>query len=152
MTIEWAHIEHFSPSEFSEDPDKYAEPALIEALDAFRGVLESPIYPSPVMGALARFGGSMTSRHYAVGRKSDAIDVFTAGDIRHAWMTAFSSKIWGGIGVYFDTHYQGKPWPMLHLDLRPGKTIYWYRVNGQYGSPMNSTNDMKRLIGLLNAA
>ena len=149
--IDWTLIKHFKSSEFSENPDLHAESRLIETLDAFRDIVDKPIYPSPVEGALARFAGSEESRHYAIGRRSDAVDVFVDCDIREAWMTAFRSKLWGGIGVYFDTHFQDKPWCMLHLDLREGTTVYWYRANHAYGHPMTTHNDLLRLFGLFNA-
>jgi hypothetical protein len=150
--IDWENIKHFSKWEFSEDPDFHAEPQLIETLDAFREIVGKPIYPSREKGALARFEGTNPdSRHYAVGRKSDAIDVFVEGDIRDNWMKAFCSKLWGGIGIYFDTHYKGHSWPMLHLDLRQGTTTYWYRVDKQYGHPILRSSDLHRMFGLLNA-
>ena len=149
--IDWTQIKHFKKSAFPENPDLHAEPMLIESLDAFRDIVGVPIYPSPVSGALARFSGSEESRHYAVGRRSDAVDVFVDCDIREAWMAAFRSKLWGGIGVYFDTHFKNKPWCMLHLDMRPGTTTYWFRQNKSYGHPMVIHGDMLRLFGLFNA-
>jgi len=149
--MDWSKISYFKASEFPESPDKYASERLIETLDIWREFLGHRIYPSPAPGALARLDGDPNSRHYAVGRLSDAVDVFPDCGIREAWLAAIRSQMWGGIGVYFDTHFKGKPWPMLHLDLRPGATAVWYRSNGQYGSPMNNPSDLQKLFGLLNA-
>ena len=150
--INWKTIRHFTPGEFSENPDEHAAPELIMALDQWREFLGFIVNPSPVSGALARFSGDSESRHYAVGRLSDAVDVFASCHIRQAWLSAMRSKLWGGIGVYFDTQYQGKSRPMLHLDLRPGPTVIWYRINHVYGSPLTDGGDLQRLYGLLNAA
>jgi hypothetical protein len=40
-------------------------------------------------------------------------------------------KHFPGVGVYFDTHYRGGPWPMLHVDTRP-EALLWYREDGTY--------------------
>ena len=81
-------IRRFTPGEFPEDPEELAEPRLIYSLDDFAVALGRPVHPSPVPGALARLDGSETSRHYAVGRRSDAVDVFCACPIFKAWGTA----------------------------------------------------------------
>mgnify|MGYP006442137921 CR=1 FL=1 len=62
--IDWRGARNFSPGEFSEDPDKYAEPRLIYNLQKTRSLLNRPIFPSPVDGALARTYGSMDYPHY----------------------------------------------------------------------------------------
>lgn len=131
-------IRHFTPDEWPNGVLAHIDPALIGQLDELRERLGRPIYPSPLAGAWTRFDGSSTSRHYAVGRLADAGDVFPEGDIRDAWLAA-QALPFGGIGVYFDTTYQHKPWPMLHLDLRPervlwariGRTRYIYPARGQ---------------------
>lgn len=150
--IEWNDVDHFQKGEFPENPDLYAEPSLIYMLDDFRALLNLPIYPSPANGALARFDGNPDSRHYAVDRKSDAVDIFVDGDIRHVWLTAMMSGLWGGVGVYFDTYYLSIKWPMLHLDLRPltslNSVTYWFR-DGDYYHPMSNNDHRQRLFQLL---
>jgi len=132
IEIEWDKVNYFEPDEFSEDPDKYADPALIYSLDIFREMLQYKIYPSPVTGALARFDdGKSGSRHYAVSRKSDAIDIFCNTSILEAWTIAIRSGLWKGIGVYFDTFYRNRDWCMLHLDNR-STNLLWYRDNHEY--------------------
>ena len=150
--INWKTIRHFSAVEFPDNPDENASPKLIKTLDTWREQLAFRVDPSPVPGGLARFEGDRESRHYAVGRQSDAVDVFPSCHIRYAWLSAVRSKLWGGIGVYFDTQFEGRSQPMLHLDLRPGPTVFWYRINHNYGNPLMDGGDLQRLFGLLNAA
>jgi len=92
--IDWGLIEFFIPIEFPEDPDEHAEPQLIMNLDEYRRQLGCRVHPSPVKGALARFDGSTTTQHYAVGRRSTATDVFPEGSILEAWMLALVSGLW----------------------------------------------------------
>lgn len=134
MNIDWNKIDYFREEEFPEDPETYADPFLIYSLDKFRAMLGAPVYPSPVSGALARFDKkSDYSRHYAVERKSDAIDVYCKAPIFQAWSTAISCELFNGVGVYFDTHYKNKHWCMLHLDRRRHKSL-WLRNYHKYTS------------------
>lgn len=128
----YAGIVRFQPDEFPEDPERCADIFFLRQLDAFAVELGSAVYPSPVPGGLARFDGSKTSRHYAVNRLSDACDIFCNCSISKSWTTAL--QFFGGVGVYFDTHYRGGPWPMLHVDMRP-KALVWYRDDGKYHYP-----------------
>ena len=134
--IDWRQIKYFHPSIdfFPENPDIHADEKLIKNLDKFRSILGRSISPSPVPGALARFDGSSTSRHYAVGRKSDAIDIFCNADASMTFIKAISCGLWGGVGVYLDTQYNGKQHVMFHLDCRPVKDLplIWFRENGKY--------------------
>lgn len=159
--IDWENIKYFDPTKdkFSEDPDTYAEPKLIYALDLFRGITGLPIHPSPVSGALARLNGSQTSRHFVVGRKSDAIDIFCEGNIRTIWMLAITSGLFGGIGLYPFTNFKGRRFPMLHIDLRPFKrdggkddfTLLWLRDNeGEYYYPQRTKDDESLFYEILN--
>jgi hypothetical protein len=118
-SINWAKIKHFSPSEFPEDPDKYAEPELIYTLDKIRRAQGKPIYPSPVKGALARFDGSERSQHYAVGRKSTGVDIFPECVPIQFMLLLMKFENIKGIGIYRDTTgINGKPWVMFHIDIR----------------------------------
>lgn len=126
MIIDNIKINHFSLDEFPENPLKYADPKLIISLDRLRELINLPIHPSPVKNALARFDGSKTSRHYAVGRLSDAIDVFIIGNKLEIFLKIIQSNLFTGIGLYFDTHYRGNSQMMVHLDLRE-KPLMWYR-------------------------
>lgn len=141
-------IRHFKPAEWPPGVLEHLDPALIGQLDELRQRLGRPIYPSPLAGAWARFDGSTTSRHYAVGRLSDAGDIFPAGDVREAWLIA-QDLPFGGIGIYFDTLYQNRPWPMLHLDLRPNRVL-WARVSrNRYIYPANSDAERDLFFDLL---
>lgn len=125
-------ITRFKASEFPENPEKCADVFFLRELNAFAIKLKAAVFPSPVKGALCRFSGSKTSRHYAEERRSDACDIFCNCPIAKAWTTAVQR--FPGVGVYFDTHYRGGPWPMLHVDMRP-KALVWYRDDGKYHYP-----------------
>lgn len=117
--IKWNDIYKLSPGEFSEDPDTYAEPELIYSLGKLRELLGSPMYPSPVKGALARQYGSKVSQHYAVNRLSTASDQFITGIPFDIFSKIMYSNLFTGIGIYPDTKGpDGKPWVMFHLDIR----------------------------------
>ena len=124
--IDWHQIKYFTPSEFSEDPDKYLLPKFIYALDTYRGKLgNNQILPSPVSGALARISGSHNSRHYIGSsftnpeRKSTAVDIFCEGIPFENYQILLASRLFKGIGVYLDTiGPDGKPWVMFHIDQR----------------------------------
>lgn len=61
---------YFSIHEFSDREIEvaFASQEIFSALDTYREKLAVPIYPSPVKGALSRFNGSETSRHFVKGR------------------------------------------------------------------------------------
>lgn len=136
-TLDFNLLPNFSESEFDHiDLSRMNENLFIE-LQNYRDMLGKRIYPSPLQDAWHRESGSTTSRHYAIDRLSDAGDVFPDCHILEAFVTALRCKF-GGIGVYLDTHYQGKPWPMLHLDMRPvDQQAIWLRekVLNEEGKP-----------------
>lgn len=117
-----------------ETPLECLDARVLTTLQQIRYVLGQPIYPSPVRGAWVRLTGPATSRHYAVGRLSDAGDIFPErGYIMQCWLAAQEMKQVGGLGLYTDTHGpDGGPWPMMHFDLRPGRRLFWVRENGNY--------------------
>jgi hypothetical protein len=100
--------------------------ALILALQSIRTTYGIPITPSPLQDAWSRTTGSKTSRHYAVGRLSDAGDVFPEREkILDLWLQVQELDYIGGIGLYVDTKGpDGKPWPMMHIDLRPNRLLW----------------------------
>ncbi len=121
--INWDYVYKLSPGEFSEDPNKYADPELMYALGALRELLGNRMFPSPVPGALARDYGSKTSQHYAIGRKSTASDQFIEGVPFEIYSKILHSGLFTGIGIYLDTAGPDvKPWVMFHLDIR--KRVY----------------------------
>lgn len=132
--IPWTRIAHFTKQEFPEDPDLYAAPELILALDRFRKALGFPVHPSPARGALARLDGPPSSRHFARGRKSDAVDVFCDGPPLFAW--ALGMTMFGGVGLYLDTTFRGRSWTMLHLDVRGPERTFWVRDPRGYAYPL----------------
>lgn len=158
MNIDWEKIKYFNPAtdNFSENPDDHADPRLIEHLDLFREILGSPVHPSPAIGALARFDKlAAGSRHYARDKKSQAIDVFCEGSIQLAFMTAITSGLFFGVGIYFDTYYRNRPQVMMHLDIRPpknGKPTIWYRDDGIYFYPYSTNDSLCTLLSKLGSA
>jgi hypothetical protein len=124
-------MKYFSEQEFPEDLE-YAETELLEKLDQLRGWYNEPIYPSPASGALARFHDE-DSQHYAGGdRKSRAVDWFPGGSYQRAWLLAVTAGF-GGVGIYFDTHFRGERHVMLHTDIRDRQpALIWMRIKGEY--------------------
>jgi len=122
--IHWEKIYKLSQGEFSEDPDKYANPKVISGLSYIRKFTQRAMYPSPVSGALARFSGSKTSQHYVGNknnpeRKSTACDVFCEGIPFSIYSSIVASRRFRGVGLYLDTNGpDGLPWIMFHLDIR----------------------------------
>jgi len=140
---------HFSPSEFPDGALDHMCPRFAEKLIFFReelGRMQPGAYiiPSYLSGAWFRKDdAAKNSRHYAVGRLSDAGDFFPHGcDIRRAYMLAVS--MFGGVGFYLDTN-QGV---MLHCDLRTDQVL-WCRHRGRYVYAHIKPN---MFFGLLNDA
>lgn len=141
-TLDFAELDHFSRGEFPGDVLERVEDELILSLNEYRGRLGYPVVPSPLVEGWYRAEGSETSRHYAVGRLSDAGDLFPQCDIRRAFLVAQGCEWFGGIGIYLDTNGpDGKPQPMIHLDLRPERII-WMRYEGRYIYPLRSAEEM----------
>ncbi len=141
--IDWSKIKYFSPDYPSEavfkEVEDLIEPGLMSALDEFRDLLGTPIDPSPLKSAWARFDAP-TSQHYVEvaengrpTRLSCAGDIFLSCDIRTAFRVAVGCGLFGGIGIYLDTKYNGNPRMMMHLDIRKVKvSLWWARINGVY--------------------
>jgi hypothetical protein len=96
IMIDWERVPNFRRSEFREDPNHYAQSKLIYRLQDYRTYSNRRIYISPVEGALARFSGDEDSRHYAVGRKSDAVDIFVDGYPLYNWIMLLESQYFSG--------------------------------------------------------
>jgi hypothetical protein len=116
--------EFFSPDEFPPGALDHMAHYFIVQIVLFRSRLGAPIMPSPIPEGWFRATGSPSSRHYAVGRQSDAGDIFPLHcDIRRAVMLAV--RFFSGVGFYLDT----RPTVMLHVDMREDQTL-WCRVPG----------------------
>ena len=118
------------------------DPRLFYKLNDYRADLDFKVHPPPVHGALARESGKATSRHFAIGKLSTAVDFFPDCDIKQAWLCTI--HYFGGVGVYFDTCYKHRKWCMLHGDLRQNQTL-WYRENGIYHT-LHTEADYKFLM------
>lgn len=150
--LDFAEIDHFSRGEFPDGVLERVEDELILSLNEYRSRLGYPLVPSPLVAGWYREDGSVTSRHYAVDRLSDAGDLFPQCDIRRAFLVAMGCEWFGGIGVYLDTNGpDGEPQPMIHLDLRPGQTI-WMRYEGRYIYPLRSDAEQAEFFKLLSEA
>lgn len=125
----------FDISEFKNCPHpELIDPRLIRSLDELRDRTGIPLHPSRHPMGWTRTTGSKTSRHYAVGRLSDAGDLFPAHSAVDVILAAHRMPAFGGFGLYLDTKISElQPGPMIHLDLRPGPERYWVRIeSGDY--------------------
>jgi len=131
-------LDYFEPSEFG-DWSRRMDRGLLLKLDDFRKRWGAPVHISPVMGALGR--DEYSSSMHSVPRlgRVCAADVFPHSMEARLFPTAYTlakQAGFGGIGIYTDTQFQGRDWPMMHLDVRAvsrGDTpASWARVNGEY--------------------
>lgn len=134
-----AVLDHFRPSEFRGWADRMARDQLF-LLDAFREAWGAPVYISPAKGALGRHAGESLSRHnYDRWGEVCATDVFPEGFATESFTRVhdIANRIGaGGFGIYTDTTYKGRDWPMVHIDCRKrgrdGCMATWSRVGGKY--------------------
>lgn len=127
--IDWEDISKFTPDEFSEDPDKYADPELIYRLNFYRIKSKCIIKPSPITGALARFDGGDSQHTVKDNQLSKASDIFQEGVPFQNYSLLLSMRLFNGIGVYLDTDGpDGFPWIMFHVDIR--------NIGYDYGNPL----------------
>lgn len=164
--IDFSQLRYFSDGEFPNirtDLGTYSvlnflDASIIRQLNRFRDRLGKPVVPSPVAGAWIREGGSQGSQHYVGPIRLDddgephsqrlgvAADFFPLCDIREAFMVALSMPEFGGIGVYLDTHRNGRAAPMMHLDLRTGTRQIWLRDGDGMLYPGRGDAEMKRFF------
>ena len=145
--------DHWSLKENWGCPD-LVDPHLIYLSHDYRIYLGSPLYISPVNGAVySKSGHASKSWHKIIdGRNtlSMAMDVFPACDLAYAWITAMRFDF-GGIGVYPYYKYPAKKINgMLHLDVRPvkEKVLWWRDREGKYNY-LKNTNDVFNLLSTL---
>ncbi len=108
----------------------------ILTLQAIRTQGGFPIFPGLQQSNWGRTWGSEKSEHFGVDRLSTAGDVFPArGHVMRFWTLCQEQAAVGGIGLYLDTRRNGRPWLMVHLDLRPRPRMMWVRDEaGNYWS------------------
>ena len=151
-SINWRKSQYFKRSEFNPKEVDYIDPNALKRYNTARGITDVSWYPSREDGALARFSGSKTSRHYAVDRLSDALDFFIAKNTDILWFLykLYGSSLFGGIGVYFDTRgYNYSSDIMFHVDCRKCMTGYplvWFRDKGKYTYVVNNNKSLNELI------
>ena len=140
------NLKRFKAKEFpSQKEIDMTDPRLFRTLDEYAIDLGYLVYPSKAKGALARDYGDSGSRHYAVGRLSTAVDFFPDCSILRAFFMA--CHYFGGVGLYFDTHFRKRRWIMLHGDLRNHQRIWW-REDEVYHT-VNTNADYWKLIDLI---
>lgn len=142
--LDWdREVRHFKRAEFvgssfaggpTLDLTPMLDARVILAIDELRARLEAPLLVSRVDGALVRIYGDESSRHYATGRLSDAVDLFTPqASLERVFEVASSIDAIGGVGLYPHT----RPHHLVHIDTRPrgfaGRLATWARDDrGQY--------------------
>lgn len=137
--IDWNNVRFFNEEEFPKGEAQHMSEDALERYIIARNITNIPWYPSKVKGALARLDGSKTSRHYAAGRKSDALDFFPGKNVDLAWFLhqLYGSCLFGGIGLYFDTNgYDHSSDVMFHVDCRHpsmGFPLVWFAEEGYDG-------------------
>ena len=114
-------LRYFSQDEFGEWWP-YMSTELLSRLDEFRSRLGVSVMISPAEGAIGRHGGLSTSQHNVdMWGEVRAVDVMPKGvTLAHAYEVA-KAVGFTGIGLYPQT----SPYPMLHLDVRPGFLSTW---------------------------
>lgn len=155
-------IRNFNEDEFPEGELEYTSTKILTRMDTLRDLIGSPIYPSPVKGSLARIGEDENSQHYAkedgsILSKADDWFPFENEKISFVFTACISCGLFGGIGVYFDTHgLRGSHDVMFHTDTRTVDKYefptIWFRKNKQYYYPFASHDLMKELFRLIGEA
>jgi len=103
---------------------------LVSELDSFRDEVEVPLILTPVGegAAYATKGHAPKSWHYCIEGRNEyarAVDVFPAWDFWRVALAALEWR-WGGVGIYPFAKC-GEIEGMLHLDLRVGERVVWWR-------------------------
>lgn len=135
----WPSVVNFTRQEF----DHYAPGGLdrtsamvVLTMDEIRTRAGCAFLPPSTRRGMWRDGhsDSKTSRHYAKGRLSDAMDAQPVGcsDLRMVWLRMLSVPQACGIGIYFD---ESKRMPLIHVDNRSCEQgrVFWMGVRPRPG-------------------
>jgi hypothetical protein len=139
--LDWSRLNNFSKGEFIDNVDYYTRPDFLYSLQDLRNRMgRNKIFPSPVEGSFVRLSGDRSSHHFADpvhDEWADAGDIFCEGIPIENLLLIYSMKVFGGIGVYFDTFYNNTGWVMFHLDKRPmrvdGMPLIWFCTQEENG-------------------
>lgn len=142
-------LPNFKKSEFPKGALDNLSANHMLKVQAFRTALNQALFPSPVTDGWFRKTGSKDSRHYAVGRLSDACDVFLSLDTDARFAFLLACQFFAGVGIYYDTQLAGEPRIMLHLDSRETPVV-WCRHKGEYLYPAKGGRDADIFFYLLN--
>ena len=122
------------PGEYPNGVLKYMDKRHCRDVVTLRGVSGVPFRPGGLFENFVRFEpvGDRGGRHKvghvkSVERESDAGDYFISDAAHVCQFLKHAEKLFGGIGVYFDTNSG----VMFHLDNRP-QPVKWLRVDGEY--------------------
>ena len=143
MSLIWNRIKHFKPEEF-EDPEApgswiHMDPETVLGLDRLRETTGWPIVTHNRCGirgcvCIRRAGHSDNSRHYAdhpAGCSAVDFHFVTDAAAREQAIAVLRSGF-GGIGIYYDWHWNGRPLPVgFHVDRRMFPQM-WNRAAGEY--------------------
>jgi len=109
-------------------------PSIITEVDMLREATGVPLIPTLEPAGHVRWEASASRHSLKEGKRlSDATDLFVGGGLG-AWLrvwTVAQDLGFGGIGVYFDTYYKGKPRVMFHFDMRAPRML-WVRRSKRY--------------------
>lgn len=138
--LDWSRIRFFTPSEFPEKELDFLNKYVVEELDKVREGIGIPIFISPVKGGVVRFDPTSKSLHASNENSplAQAVDVFIPQSQTLSLPTIITTVLglsrFRGLGIYFDTSYEGVPCIMLHLDLRH-IPLLWFCPPKEQGIP-----------------
>ncbi len=114
-------LRYFTSDEFGEWWP-YMSTELLSRLDEFRHRLGVSVQISPAEGAIGRHDGLGTSQHNVdMWGEVRAVDVMPKGATLAQAYEIAKAVGFTGIGLYPET----SPYPMIHLDVRPGILATW---------------------------
>lgn len=133
------HLQHFKPAEFNRHGNWFNRCAtgLLHRLDILRFRLGSPVYVSPVDGAVGRHLGDSGKSQHNIDYHGEvrAVDFFAPDADPHVVVQLMRELGFTGIGVYADGMWQGEPAFRYHGDVRHdrgmGNPAEWGQVDGR---------------------
>ncbi len=133
------HLENFQPAEFNRHGDWFPRCAtgLLHRMDVLRFQLGSPVYISPVDGAVGRRNGQSDKSQHNINYYGEvrAVDFFAPGVDPQVVVDVMRELGFTGIGVYADGEWKGEKATRYHGDVRHdhkmGSPAEWGQVKGR---------------------